>query len=121
MAFPTIQFKATNTVLEGKLQDLVLQKFKSLERYIGTATDLKCEVEFEKVGLHHSGRIYRVEVNLYRDGQFFRADATEESFEKAIDKVRSELDTEMNRTGKKRDTLMKRGGRAIKDMLRFGT
>lgn len=120
MAFPIIQFKATNTILEGALQDLVVHKFNSLERYIGTATDLKCEVEFEKIGLHQSGTIYRVEVNLYRDGQLFRAEATEDSFEKAIDKVRSELDAAMNSTLKKRETLVKRGGRAIKDMLRFG-
>jgi ribosomal subunit interface protein len=120
MAFPTIQFKATNTILESTFQDLVVHKFASLERYIGTATDLKCEVEFEKIGLHQNGNVHRVEVNFYRDGKMFRADATEDSFEKAIDKVRSELDAELNRTFKKRETMLKRGGRAIKDMLRFG-
>ncbi len=120
MVFPTIQFKATNTVLEGTLQDLVVHKFATLERYIGTATDLTCEVEFEKIGLHQNGMIHRVEANFYRDGQLFRAEATEDSFEKAIDKVRSELDAAMNSTLKKRETLVKRGGRAIKDMLRFG-
>lgn len=120
MAFPMIQFKATNTILEGSLQDLVEQKLKSLERYIGEATDVTCAVEFEKIGLHQSGPVHRVEVNVYRDGRLFRAEATEDSFEKAVDKVRSELDTEMNRTMKKRETLMKRGGRAIKHMLRFG-
>jgi ribosomal subunit interface protein len=120
MAFPIIQFKATNTILEGRLQDLIEQKLVSLERYMGNATDTKCEVEFEKIGLHQNGRIYRVEANLYRNGQLFRAEATEESFEKAIDKVRSELDAEMDKTGKRRETLMKRGGRALKEMLRFG-
>ncbi len=120
MAFPIIQFKATNTVLEGVLQDLVERKLRSLERYIGNSTDLKCEVEFEKIGLHQHGPVHRIEVNFYRDGRMFRADATEESFEKAIDKVRSELDTEMKKHLKKRDTLVRRGGRAIKDMLRFG-
>jgi len=120
MAFPMIQFKATNTVLEGNLQDLVERKFASLERYLGASTDLKCEVEFEKIALHQHGSVYRVEVNFYRDGQLFRTEATEESFENAIDKVRSQLDMEMKKSVKKRDTLVKRGGRAIKHMLRFG-
>jgi ribosomal subunit interface protein len=120
MAFPMIQFKATNTVLEGTLQDTVERKLASLERYIGSATDLRCEVEFEKIGTHQHGPVHRVEVNLYRDGQLFRAEATEESFENAIDRVRSQLDTEMKKSLKKRETMLKRGGRAIKDMLRFG-
>jgi len=121
MAFPIITFKATNTVLEGALQDLVTKKFTVFERYVGEATDLKCEVEFEKVaGAQTSGQIYRVEVNFYRDGQLFRAEATEDTFEKAIDEVRDELDKTLRRDGKKQETMFLRGSRAIKDMLRFG-
>lgn len=120
MAFPIIQFKATNTVLEGEYQDLVEHKFASFERYVGQATDLKCEVEFEKIGAQNSGPIFRVEANFYRDGTLFRAEATEDSFEKAIDEVRNELDKEMRRTLNKRETLLRRGSRAIKDMMRFG-
>ncbi len=120
MAFPIIQFKAVNTVLEGTYQDLVEHKFASLERYMGQATDLKCEVEFEKISAKNNGPIFRVEANFYRDGTLFRADATEESFEKAIDRVRNELDKEMRRTLSKRGTLLRRGSQAIKDMMRFG-
>lgn len=119
MSFPRITFKTTNTVLEGTLQDIVVHKFATLERYIGSATDLRCEVEFEKIGVQQHGTVHRVEANFYRDGQLFRAEATEDSFEKAIDRVRSELDREMNKAQTRRETLFKRGGRAIKEMLRF--
>ncbi len=118
MAFPTIQFKATNTVLEGTWQDLVERKFQSLERYVGKATDLTCTVEFEKIGVHQHGRVFRVEANFYRDGQLFRAEATEESFERAIDVVRAELDRELARVFGRRETLLRRGSRMIKAMLR---
>ncbi len=115
-----IQFKATNTELEGTLQDLIEQKMQTLEKFLGDDTSVKCEVEFEKVTAQQSGQIHRVEVNLFRNGKLFRAEATEDSFEKAIDEVRDELDKELRRDRKKKETMLKRGGRAIKQMLRLG-
>jgi ribosomal subunit interface protein len=120
MTFPTIQFKATNTVLEGTLQDTIERKLQTLARYMGEATDTTCAVEFEKIAAHQHGNVHRVEVNLYCDGRLFRAEATEESFENAIDKVRSQLDTEMKKSAKRHETLVKRGGRMLKEMMRFG-
>ncbi len=114
-----IQFKATNTELEGKLQDLVEQKFQSLARYVGDETAVKVEVEFEKETAHQTGQHFRVEANFSVGGKLYRAEATENSFEEAIDEVRSELDKEMRRASKKKEALIKRGGRAIKDMLRM--
>lgn len=115
-----IQFKATNTELIGDLQDIMEQKLHSLEKYTGDETDIKCEVEFEKITAQNSGKIYRVEANLFLAGKLFRADSIETTFEEAIDEVRNELDKKLRRSNKKRDTMMKRGGRAIKHMLNFG-
>lgn len=120
MAFPMIRFKATNTELNGSLQDVLEMKLHSLEKYIGDETDLICEVEFEKVTAQNSGPIYRVETNLSIGGKLHRAEATETSFEEAIDEVRNELDKELRRSNKKQETMFKRGGRAIKEMLKFG-
>lgn len=121
MSFPMIQFKATNTDLDGDLQDLVEQKFQSLEKYIGDETDVSCAVEFEKETAHQSGKFFRFEANVLVAGKMYRAEASELSFEEAVDEVRSELDKEMRRSNKKHETLVKRGGRKIKDMLRFGS
>jgi ribosomal subunit interface protein len=120
MAFPMIKFKATNTELTGQLQDLMEMKLHSLEKFIGDETDVKCEVEFEKVTAQNSGPIHRVETNLYLKGTLYRAEATEMSFEEAVDEVRNELDKELRRAGKKQETMLKRGGRKIKEMLQFG-
>ncbi len=120
MAFPMIQFKATNTELIGELQDIMESKLHTLEKYIGDETDLKCQVEFEKITAQTSGKIYRVETNLHVGGKLFRAEATETTFEEAIDEVRDELDKEMRRFNKKQETLLKKGGRAIKKMMRRG-
>lgn len=119
MSFPMIQFKATNTHLDGAWQDLVEQKFRPLEKYIEGKSDLKCQVEFEKIVSHQKGDVHRVEVNLYAGGKLFRAEATERSFEIAIDEVKKEIERELGKNHDKRDTLVKRGGRKIKEMLRF--
>jgi ribosomal subunit interface protein len=122
MTFPIIQYKATNVELDPLWQTLVDQKFQSLGRYIEGETDAKCDVEFEKeTGDHHnSGKIHRVEANLFAGGRLYRAESSEESFEKAIDEVRTELDRELAKASEKRETLIKRGGRKIKEMLRLG-
>ncbi len=120
MTFPTINFKTTNIEVEDRLIDLLEDKLQSLNKYLGAETDVVCEAEFEKVTTSEKGSVHRLEVNLQVGGQLYRAEATEESFEKAIDEVRDELDKELRRANRKRDSLIKKGGRKIKEMLRFG-
>lgn len=119
MTFPMIQYKATNTDLTGELQDLLEQKFQSLEKFLKDGMSVQCEVEFEKETSHQSGQHFRVEANLTVDGKLYRAESTEHSFEEAVDEVRSELDKSLRRSTKKHETLVKRGGRAIKKMMRM--
>jgi ribosomal subunit interface protein len=121
MSFPQINFKALHTEVDPVLQDLLEVKLRSLEKFIGDETDVKCDVEFDKVASKHSGKIYRIKVNLWLHGKTYHVDATEDSFELAIDEVRSELDKELRRANDKRDSLVKRGGRAIKKMMRSDT
>ena len=117
--FPPIQFKSTNTESDTRLQTLLEQKFQSLSKYIGDSSAI-CNVEFEKLTAKQHGQVFRVEANLEVDGTLYRAEATLENFEQAIDEVRAELDKELRRASSKRDTLLKRGGRRLKNMLRFG-
>lgn len=120
MAFPMINFKTNNAAdFHDGLKDLVGNKLETLEKFVREVPTL-CEVEFEKVTTQQSGDVYRVEVNLEVNGQLFRAEATRDSYEKAVDEVRDELDKELRRASDKKDTLLKRGGRKLKEMLRFG-
>jgi ribosomal subunit interface protein len=117
MSFPLITFKHTNTGVDYKLQALIAQKFSSLERYISDNTDARCDVELVKAAPHHHGPVYRVEVNLWFAGFMYRAEATEENFEKAVDSVRSELDRELSRARTRRLSLFRRGARRFKMMM----
>ena len=120
MAFPSINIKRTNTEANEPMENLLQEKLNSLEKYTHDAPAL-CEVEFERVASRQQGPIHRIEVNLEVNGKLYRAEATEESFEQAVDEVRDELDKELRRANDKQETLLKRGGRKVKEMLRFGS
>jgi ribosomal subunit interface protein len=121
MSFPTINTKATNIELTPELESLLEQKLEPLGKFIPEGeTDLKCEVELEKVAEHQSGKIYRSEINLYVAGTLFRAEGTEDQMEKAIDEMRDAVKRELRKTQDKRESLIRRGGRRLKEMMRFG-
>ncbi len=121
MTFPQISVKATNLELTSGISALIDQKLMPLGKLIPDgATDANCRVEVEKLSEHQSGKIYRVEINLFAHGRSYRAEATEEQIEKAIDEARDELKREIDHIQGKRHSLVRRGARALKSMLRFG-
>lgn len=120
MVFQNITFKHTNSDTSNSIHDLVSQKLTVLEKYIGDETDVKCDVEFEKVASQNSGAICRVEVNVWVGGVLYRAESTQTTYEAAVDIVKDELDYEMRKAHKKRNSMMRKGGRMIKEIMRFG-
>lgn len=119
MSFPIINFKVTQTEINDILKDVTENKLRGLEKFIGEAPAI-CDVEFERVTNHHQqGDIHRVEVNLEVNGKLFRSEATADSFEKAVDEVKAELDEELRRARGKEDTMLRKGGRKFKELLRW--
>ena len=118
MTFPDISTKGTNYTVTTKMLDLLEQKFMPLGKYIHEKGDARCEIELEKIGDHHAGKIFRAEVNFYNGGKLFRAEATEEQMEQAIDVIKNELKHELQHVIGKQKTLAKRGRAFIKGMLR---
>lgn len=116
-----ITLKAMNLEISPGLRSLVDQKFAPLGKLLPDGkTETTCEVEMEKLAEHQTGKIYRVEANLFVAGTMHRGEAKEEQIEKAIDVVRNELRRELERASGKRQSLARRGKQAIKDMMRFG-
>jgi len=120
MALLNITFKHTNCSKDSRLDDYLAEKLASLEKYVGGETDVKIDVEFEKVAPHQSGPVFRVEVNFWLAGNLYRGESTKDTFEAAADEVKNELDQEMRRATTKRTSLFRRGSRKIKEMMRFG-
>lgn len=117
MTFPTINFKYNDLKEAAALSNVTEAKIGSLAKFLSGEESVTCDVEFEKVAPQNSGDVHRVEVNMMVDGTLYRADATESSFEKAIDEVRDELDKEMRRAKDKQVTLDKDAGRAAKEQM----
>lgn len=121
MSIQRITFKHSGTDVRPHLQTLVTEKMQTLDRFLGGTSEIKCEVEFAKVAPQRTGAVYRVEVNLWNEGKLHRAEAVEASFEKAIDHVRTELESELQRDRTKRQSLWRKGARKMKNMMRFGS
>jgi len=115
--FPTINFKFNDLHEAQALAEVVEQKCVAFEKYIRAGAALTCDVEFQKVAPQQNGVVYQVEINLSVDGTLFRAVATEESFERAIDVVRDELDRELRTAKEKQETKDKQAGREMKEQM----
>jgi ribosomal subunit interface protein len=117
MEFPIINFKYNDLKEAVALSALVEQKMQSLTKFLNQSQSITCDVEFEKVASQRAGQVYKVEANLMVDGMLFRAESTEDSFEVAVDEVRSELDKELRRSKDKQVSLDKNAGRAAKEKM----
>ena len=117
-----ITIKTTHHELNLATRELIEEKFSALERLIGnfgSLATLACEIE-ESIAVERAGAKYRAEGNLSVDGNLFRAEATGNTLEGAIDRVRDDIMRELRHTRGKERGLLKRGGAALKRMLRFG-
>lgn len=114
-----ITIKSTHRDLTLLERELIEGKFSALQKMVGEAALLSCEVE-ESIAVERAGAKYRAEGNLSVDGKLYRAEATSSTLEGAVDRVRDDLAREVRRARGKERGLLKRGGAALKRMLRFG-
>jgi len=112
-----VNFNYNNHSEAQDLTDTTEQKLTSLKKFIADTTPIICDAEFDKVAANKNGAVFQFSVNLQVDGELFRAEATEESFEAAVDEVRNELDKKLRRTKSKKDSLGKKAGRAMKNLI----
>lgn len=117
MTFPTISYHYNSIPEAEDLAVIVDQKLGQLDKFLHSAGSAICEVEFEKVSPQHNGQVHRVEANLTIDGVLYRSDAVEESFEKAIDEVRDQLDKKLRRAKDKQVTMDKQAGLVMKEKM----
>jgi len=117
-----IILKSTHQDLTGSMRELVEEKMSVLEKMIGgpnTPATLSCEIE-QSMSVERAGEKYRAEGNLSVDGKLFRAEAESLTLEGAVDRMRDDLMREVRQSHGKERGLLKRGGAALKRMLRFG-
>lgn len=116
-----IHFKGTNYDVSPEVQAFALKKLNALTKFAGKEEHAEAQAYLElgkESEAHQNGRIWRAEINFDKEGERFRAVATEESLEDAIDKIIAELSRELRSAKHKKESLSKRGGAVIKSMLR---
>ena len=117
-----ITIKAAKYRLTPETEALIEKKLAAPIRLLGEEGDralLEIEVE-EAPPEGRSSEPCRVVARLIVNDKVFHAEAVKPSPESAADRVRSELESEIRKSRGRAKTFMRRGGAAIKKMLRFG-
>ncbi|MDP2593758.1 MAG: HPF/RaiA family ribosome-associated protein [bacterium] len=114
-----ISIKATGHTLSLETRELVESKFAKLGKLVGEGAQLSCEIE-ESIAAVRAGARYRAEGNLSVGGQLYRAEALGDTLEGAVDRARDELLSELRKSRGKERGFAKRGGAALKRLLRLG-
>ena len=115
-----IKIRATNFDITPAIDNYVHKKISLLEKFFGGKENILCEVEIGRTTMHHkSGDIFRAEVNITQPGnKQIYAVAEEVDLYSAIDIVRDEAEREITSEKDKRNTLFRRGGMKIKELLK---
>src|SRR3989338_6980176 len=114
-----VNIKTTNMQLPEALRNYVEDKLSNLERHLPNAPT-NIDVELDHQTRHNSGPIFRCEI-MYafpREKHILRAESTETDMYAAIDTCMPKIKEQLDKEWDKRDTLARRGGRALKRLLR---
>lgn len=115
-----INIKATGIELTPAISDYVSKKIFSIEKYTEKSADaLVAQVEVGKSTKHHkSGAVFRAEVHIIGGGLDLYAVSEKEDLYAAIDTVKDEIAHNMVHIKTKRETMVRRGARAIKNIIK---
>ena len=117
-----LNIKATDITLSDDIRDYLDKRLQSLGKII----DLEDEAVLVAVELgrttrhHHTGPIFRAEINIYRGKESFRASAEQEDLNTAIDVMRDEIARELTSSKGRHTSLIRRGGLFAKNLMRGG-
>ncbi|MBX4198732.1 ribosome-associated translation inhibitor RaiA [Candidatus Parcubacteria bacterium] len=111
-------FKATGIELTPAILDYAEKRFAKIGQYLEGDNHVM-SVELGKTTQHHKqGNVFRAEVRISGGGADFYAARESTDLFASIDEVKDEIISEINKVKGKRRSLMRRGGRAVKDMIR---
>ena len=112
--------KGTNISLTPAITEYIEKKLLSLDRFLGNEKDTAiCHIEVGKVSQHHkNGEVFRAEKNLTVFGNNIYGASEKQELYEAIDAVKDEMHRQLTEGKERRVTLIRRGAKKIKDMIR---
>jgi ribosomal subunit interface protein len=113
-----MNIKATGIELTPDILAYAEKRLTKVEKYID-ASDPVMAVELGRVTQHHrQGEIFRAEVRISGGGADYYAAKEAVDLRAAIDEVKDEIIREVNKNRGRKLSLMRRGGRMMKDAMR---
>lgn len=114
-----ISIKTTGLESTPALVEFVNSKLSQLDRFLSAGQEALIEVEIGKTTTHHKqGEVFRAEINLRLNGDFYRTEEVSEDLYAAIEIAKDELVNQIANRQDKKHTKQVRGGRKIKDFLK---
>ncbi|MEK7069837.1 MAG: ribosome-associated translation inhibitor RaiA [Patescibacteria group bacterium] len=118
-----INLKATNFELTPSIREYVEKRVNGLEKFIRvTDESVQAWVEIGKTTNHHNkGDIFRAEIQIRipHCGKGVRAEATHQTLNEAIDDAHDKMKLELEKVKDRKVSLMRKGARAIKNLIPF--
>ena len=114
------QVKVTDITLAPEISAYLDKRLSALEKFVDPNDDANiCYVELGKTTSHHrAGDIFKAEFTLHLGGESFRSVSELSDLHSAIDEAKMELLRELRRNKTKRISLLRRGGKRVKDLIR---
>ena len=116
-----INIKTLGMELTPAISDYVTKRVGSIEKFLKNYQwgDVMAQVEVGKSTKHHkTGGVFHAEVHLTGAGLDHYAVAEKDDLYASIDAVKDEIVQELKKAKGKRETLLKRGGQAVKNLLK---
>jgi len=114
------EIKATALELTPAIRAYVEEKILSIDKFVNSSTGgALADVEVAKTtDHHHSGEIFKAEINLQVSGNFYRASSVQADLYAAIDEMKDEIIRQITARQAKKTTLFRKGARRLKGLLR---
>ena len=115
-----MNIKFTNFELDDKTRNYLSKRLDNLKKFVDlNSPNTNLDIEIGKTSEHHQkGDIFRTELNLSISGEYYRSEEESQSITSSIDLAIEELLKQLRRDKDKKETLFKKGGRKIKEILR---
>ncbi len=114
-----IDISAKGIEITEAIRDYAEKKISALSRFVKGARELRASLVLGKETAHHrEGEVFMAEAELYVDGKSFHSDETGKDLYATIDAVQEELERMITTEKEKRGSMLRRGGRKVKEMFR---
>jgi ribosomal subunit interface protein len=115
-----INIKTTNIKLTPDVNAHLEKHLAGFEKFfLGGTEAAMADVELAKTTEHHhSGDIYKAEINIHIGGKAFRAVEVSGDILSAIDQAKNRMENELRANKDKKISLIRRGGQRVKAALK---